>query len=217
MVEADEKYDIFSNAKLCDQFEQILRSREKRYGFLLLRSVFSGTMAMIIIKISDIPPAKIMQSSLTVFSGYIGKTLEISGKKFKRRYLAYPIKDEARNRVLSLDIIEIQDPAVLSGMIKKKGRSIDQSSHKRKVTTVKEYFYKALLQTGFDIVDRNARNTYIRALRKHTILTNRQIADMENVTESLVSKILSKEELNETEKLLHTTFTALIDKKTGAG
>ncbi len=214
IIEADERYDIFSDSKLCEQFEQILKNHEKRYRFSLLRSVFSGTMAVIFIRISDIPTAKIMQSALTGFSVYTGRLLGITGKKFKRRYTAYPIKEEALDKALALDIISLQDPAVLLEMIRRKGRRIDQSRHKLKGSTVREVFSKVLFTTGLDMTDRDVRNTYIRILRKHTILTNRQIANMENVTESLVSKILSKETQNEKQMLIETAFTEVIDKKT---
>lgn len=214
IIEADEKYDIFSDQVFCERFVQILKNYENRYSFSLVRSVFSGTMAVIFLRISDIPTAKIMQSTLTGFSGYLRRTLGLSGKKFKRRYSAYPIKEESLGKALMLDIISLQDPALLNEMIRKKGRRIDTSSHKLKVSTVKEIFQKVLLQTGVDSTNKEARNSYIRILRQYTLLTNRQIANMENVTESLISKILSNETQNESQKQIIDAFAQFADRKT---
>ncbi len=199
LVQADERYDIFSDERLRNKYEETIRRYEERYSFELITVKYSGTVSLMIIRISDLPTSKIMQSILTSFTRYLNGYFGHGGKKLKDRYRAVTLKDEYLDEVLAMELIDLLNPEKIKRFIRKKGKIIDFKIHKKRTSFVEERFMRTLDEIGMDPADRDARHAHIVLLRRYTLLTNRQIAVMEKVTESAVSKILSREKIPDKE------------------
>jgi len=202
LTEASENYDIFSDALFRDKFEQTIRRYEKRHSFRLLETKYSDTAALMLIRISDVPTAKIMQSVLTSFSKYLSGCLADKGKKFKDRYKAFLIRDEFLDEIISAEMSDLLDKGKTKRFLRKKGKIIGTGFELKRTAAVESGFEKAAAKAGIAYESRDARHALAVLLRKHTLLTNRQISQKLKLSESAVSKILSRETRSETEKRL---------------
>ena len=209
-VEGDEKYAIFSNTSCKEKYIEIFKKNETRYSFKLIAERFFESTALIIIKISDIPTSKIMQSVLTSFSKYLTSYTKQTGKKLKDRYKAFPIKKEFIDEILSMELSELLSSEKTKRFIQKKGININYKRHNKRTLSLEAQYLKILYGLAISTDDKEAKHAHIILLRKYTQLTNRQIAAMENISESMVSKILSKESYTYKENLIISRFENII-------
>jgi hypothetical protein len=201
-IESNGKSGIFSDEDARQKYEQTVRIYETKYSFKTLSFRYSAAAVMSVINISDIPTSKIMQGVLTSFSKYLNSHTGMSGKKLKDRYRAYPIKKEYIEDVLSLTVEDLNKYGIPKRYIQKKGAVIDYMTHKKRVSSFETGFAKALRELQIDAGIKEARYAHIILLSRYTALTNRQIASEHDISESAVSKIISKGIISETGKMI---------------
>ena len=94
----------------------------------------------------------------------------------------------------------------MKSFIQKKGTNMYPFFNRKRLSYIKSLFKKLLLERGFSENDKDARYALITILGKYSLLTNRQIAELNGISESMVSKILSKEKLTEKTRMLVDDF-----------